>query len=425
MVSANPTGPIVVSAARNGAYGDSVARLLAFGGHHVSREYYYNDAGAQMERFRASVDALRRGETVPEDGYQGDYVAALAARAKATRCRRCSQSIERDDGALPRPLRLVGAAERARGAARRAPAAARHVRGATARVWARSSAYGDDAGLGARAVGRAGRDADVPGGRRCVPRRQARARLRPRDLRARRRPPRRRQVVRGDRAHARLRPGARRGAALPARAPDARRRADEDVEARAATSSSSTTSWTRSASTLRAGISSTAGRTRRSRSTSTSRPRSRRRTRCTTCSTRTRASRRSCATPADATVGGDPPGALAAEEKELIKRLTDFPATVREAAERRGPAAAPGVRDPAGRRLPPLLPRVPRPRRSRRVVPPRPLPRDAAGDRPQPRPASASRLPSGCSAPSRSDRPYDASVTTPHQTATSRSSSSA
>ena len=78
MVSANPTGPIVVSAARNGAYGDCVARLLAFGGHRVAREYYYNDAGAQIDRFRASVDALRRGEPVPEDGYRGDYVATLA-----------------------------------------------------------------------------------------------------------------------------------------------------------------------------------------------------------------------------------------------------------------------------------------------------------------------------------------------------------
>jgi arginyl-tRNA synthetase len=79
MVSANPTGPIVVSAARNGAYGDCVARLLEFGGHTVSREYYYNDAGAQMDRFRASIDALRRGEPVPEDGYRGEYVVALAA----------------------------------------------------------------------------------------------------------------------------------------------------------------------------------------------------------------------------------------------------------------------------------------------------------------------------------------------------------
>ena len=78
LVSANPTGPIVVSAARNGAYGDCVARLLAFGGHAVAREYYYNDAGAQMERFRASIDALRRGEPVPEDGYRGAYVEELA-----------------------------------------------------------------------------------------------------------------------------------------------------------------------------------------------------------------------------------------------------------------------------------------------------------------------------------------------------------
>ena len=78
MVSANPTGPITVASARNGAYGDSVARLLAFAGHEIEREYYYNDAGAQMDRFRASVEARRRGEEPPEDGYQGDYVAELA-----------------------------------------------------------------------------------------------------------------------------------------------------------------------------------------------------------------------------------------------------------------------------------------------------------------------------------------------------------
>jgi arginyl-tRNA synthetase len=78
MVSANPTGPIVVSAARNGAYGDSVARLLAFAGNTVEREYYYNDAGTQMERFRASVEAVRRGEEPPEDGYRGAYVYDLA-----------------------------------------------------------------------------------------------------------------------------------------------------------------------------------------------------------------------------------------------------------------------------------------------------------------------------------------------------------
>jgi arginyl-tRNA synthetase len=79
MVSANPTGPIHVAHARNGAYGDAVARLLAFAGHEVEREYYYNDAGAQMDRFRASVEARRRGEEPPEDGYHGAYIAELAA----------------------------------------------------------------------------------------------------------------------------------------------------------------------------------------------------------------------------------------------------------------------------------------------------------------------------------------------------------
>jgi arginyl-tRNA synthetase len=79
MVSANPTGPITVASARNGAYGDSVARLLEFAGHEVEREYYYNDGGTQMEKFRASVEARRRGDEPPEDGYQGAYIDELAA----------------------------------------------------------------------------------------------------------------------------------------------------------------------------------------------------------------------------------------------------------------------------------------------------------------------------------------------------------
>lgn len=78
MVSANPTGPITVASARNGAYGDCVARLLSFAGHRVEREYYYNDTGGQMDRFRESVEAVRRGEQPPEDGYHGDYIAVLA-----------------------------------------------------------------------------------------------------------------------------------------------------------------------------------------------------------------------------------------------------------------------------------------------------------------------------------------------------------
>jgi arginyl-tRNA synthetase len=78
LVSANPTGPLTVASARNGAYGDSVARLLSFASHEVAREHYVNDTGAQIELFRASVDARRRGEEPPEGGYSGGYVARLA-----------------------------------------------------------------------------------------------------------------------------------------------------------------------------------------------------------------------------------------------------------------------------------------------------------------------------------------------------------
>jgi len=77
-VSANPTGPLTVAHGRNGAYGDAVARLLEFAGHTVEREFYYNDAGTQMEKFRESVEAVRRGDEPPEDGYHGDYLHELA-----------------------------------------------------------------------------------------------------------------------------------------------------------------------------------------------------------------------------------------------------------------------------------------------------------------------------------------------------------
>jgi arginyl-tRNA synthetase len=79
LVSANPTGPLTVASARNAAYGDSVARLLAFGGHDVEREFYVNDAGEQIQRFRESVAARVRGEEPRSDGYVGEYLAELAA----------------------------------------------------------------------------------------------------------------------------------------------------------------------------------------------------------------------------------------------------------------------------------------------------------------------------------------------------------
>jgi arginyl-tRNA synthetase len=78
LISANPAGPLTVGSARNGAYGDSVARLLEFSGHEVEREYYFNDSGRQIDLFRASIEARRRGEAIPEGGYEGQYIDELA-----------------------------------------------------------------------------------------------------------------------------------------------------------------------------------------------------------------------------------------------------------------------------------------------------------------------------------------------------------
>jgi len=76
-VSANPTGPLHVGGGRHAAYGDSLVRLLEAVGHEVQREFYVNDAGGQIERFAASIAARMRGEEPPEDGYGGDYVIGL------------------------------------------------------------------------------------------------------------------------------------------------------------------------------------------------------------------------------------------------------------------------------------------------------------------------------------------------------------
>src|ERR687895_769919 len=78
-VSANPTGPLHIGHTRNAAYGDALARILEFHGHEVTREFYVNDYGSQILRFAESLRARARGEEVPEGGYQGDYVAELAA----------------------------------------------------------------------------------------------------------------------------------------------------------------------------------------------------------------------------------------------------------------------------------------------------------------------------------------------------------
>lgn len=78
-VSANPTGPMHIGHARNAAYGDALARLLAFHGHAVEREFYVNDYGSQVKNLALSIQARARGEEVPEGGYQGEYVKELAA----------------------------------------------------------------------------------------------------------------------------------------------------------------------------------------------------------------------------------------------------------------------------------------------------------------------------------------------------------
>ena len=81
--SANPTGPLHVGGGRLAAYGDALARLLEAVGHEVVREYYVNDAGAQIGRFADSIAARMAGEEPPEDGYGGEYVTELAAEIGA------------------------------------------------------------------------------------------------------------------------------------------------------------------------------------------------------------------------------------------------------------------------------------------------------------------------------------------------------
>jgi arginyl-tRNA synthetase len=79
-VSANPTGPLTVGNARGAFVGDLLCRVLEGVGHSVTREYYFNDFGSQVNNLGLSVLARRNGEAVPEDGYHGDYVTELAGR---------------------------------------------------------------------------------------------------------------------------------------------------------------------------------------------------------------------------------------------------------------------------------------------------------------------------------------------------------
>lgn len=82
-VSANPTGPIHIGGARWAAVGDSLARILQAVGTKVTREYYFNDHGAQIDRFAASLLARARGEETPADGYGGEYISDIAEHVLA------------------------------------------------------------------------------------------------------------------------------------------------------------------------------------------------------------------------------------------------------------------------------------------------------------------------------------------------------
>lgn len=77
-VSANPTGPIHLGGTRWAAVGDSLGRVLEASGAKVTREYYFNDHGGQIDRFARSLVAAAKGDPTPEDGYGGDYIREIA-----------------------------------------------------------------------------------------------------------------------------------------------------------------------------------------------------------------------------------------------------------------------------------------------------------------------------------------------------------
>jgi arginyl-tRNA synthetase len=84
-VSANPTGPLHLGHGRWVAVGDAISSLLEATGWGVTREYYFNDAGSQMEKFGASVLAALEGDEPPPDGYVGSYISELAGELRDTR----------------------------------------------------------------------------------------------------------------------------------------------------------------------------------------------------------------------------------------------------------------------------------------------------------------------------------------------------
>ena len=103
-VSANPTGPLHLGHTRWAAVGDALGRILALSGAEATREYYFNDAGGQIDRFVRSLVAAASGEPAPEDGYRGDYVSDIAAEV----LRRAPDALTRSEHDRDEVFRRVG-----------------------------------------------------------------------------------------------------------------------------------------------------------------------------------------------------------------------------------------------------------------------------------------------------------------------------
>ena len=103
-VSANPTGPIHLGGTRWAAMGDSLGRVLTATGAEVTREYYFNDHGGQIDRFARSLVAAAKGEPTPEDGYGGDYITEIAAAVVEQR----ADALSGTDAEVQETFRSVG-----------------------------------------------------------------------------------------------------------------------------------------------------------------------------------------------------------------------------------------------------------------------------------------------------------------------------
>ncbi|MDY6870882.1 MAG: arginine--tRNA ligase [Actinomycetota bacterium] len=103
-VSANPTGPIHIGGTRWAAVGDALGRLLATQGAAVVREYYFNDHGAQIDRFVSSLIAAAKGEPTPKDGYAGSYIVDIAAQVLA----KDPGALDLPDGQMRETFRAIG-----------------------------------------------------------------------------------------------------------------------------------------------------------------------------------------------------------------------------------------------------------------------------------------------------------------------------